>query len=107
LSQLFREDELVASDIPWAVAWYSDRSALWVPVREGDFIEINDRVRIVSGMYLTQATLQRHTVLEEWLGHEQFLLRLFQPAPPPGFPLQVYRTVTPDGEQVLLSNRPR
>ena len=107
LGRMFREDELLASDIPWAVAWYADRSALWVPLREKDFIEINDRVRVVSGMYLTQETLQRESVLEEWLGQEVFLLRLFQPPPPPGFPLQSYRAMTPDGEQALLSNRIR
>ncbi len=107
LGRMFRENELLASDIPWAMAWYGDRTTLWVPPRERDFIEINDRVRIVSGLYLTQETLQRKLVLEEWLGQEQFILRLFQPPPPAGFPLQVYRSVTPDGEQVLLSNRQR
>jgi hypothetical protein len=41
------------------------------------------------------------------LGQEQFLLRLFQPPVPEGFPLRNYRPMTPDGEQVLLSNRAR
>lgn len=107
LGRMFREDELLASDIPWAVAWYADRSTLWMPQRERDFIEINDRVRLISGVYLTQETLERRKVLEEWLGQEHFVLRLFQPPPPEGFPLRVYRAMTPDGEQVLLSNRPR
>lgn len=107
LGRIFREDELLASDIPWAVAWYADRSTLWAPLRENDFIEINDRVRVITGMYLTQETLEQKTILEEWLGEERFLLRLFQPSPPSGFPLQSYRPMTPDGEQILLSNRTR
>jgi len=107
LGRIFRADELLASDIPWAVAWYGDRSTLWMPQRERDFIEINDRVRIISGVYLTQETLERRKVLEEWLGQDQFILRLFQPPPPEGFPLRIYRAMTPDGEQVLLSNRSR
>jgi len=107
LGRIFRADELLASDIPWAVAWYGDRSALWMPPRERDFIEINDRVRLVTGVYLTQETLEQKKVLEEWLGQDHFILRLFQPPPPEGFPLRVYRAMTPDGEQVLLSNRSR
>lgn len=107
LGRMFREDELLASDIPWAVAWYADRATLWMPGRREDFIEINDRVHMVSGVYLTQATLQRHRVLDEWSGREQFVLRLYQPPAPAGFPLRVYQTMTPDGEQVLLTNRER
>jgi len=107
LGRIFREDELLGSDIPWAVAWYADRSTLWMPKREKDFMEINDHVRVIAGVYLTQKTLEQESVLEEWLGEERFVLRLCQPPPPPGFPLQVYRPMTPDGEQVLLSNRSR
>jgi len=107
LGRTFREDELLASDIPWAVAWYADRATLWIPVQERDFIEINDRIRVISGVYLTQETLERRKVLEEWRGQEQFVLRLFQPPAPEGFPLRGYRPMTPDGEQILVSNRSR
>jgi hypothetical protein len=107
LGRLFRHEDLLASDIPWAVAWYGDRSALWMPTRERDFMAIHDDVRMISGVYLTQETLERKMVLEEWLGQDQFILRLFQPPPPAGFPLQLYRAMTPDGEQVLLNSRLR
>jgi 4-amino-4-deoxy-L-arabinose transferase-like glycosyltransferase len=105
LGRTFRSDELLASDIPWAVAWYADRSALWMPWRERDFIEINDRVRMVSCVYLTQATLQDVSAFEMLLHKEEFVLRLYQPPVPERFPLKHYRTLPPDGEQVLLSNR--
>ena len=27
------EDEIIASDQPWAVAWYTDRRSLWLPMK--------------------------------------------------------------------------
>ncbi len=31
LASQVREDEIVVTDQPWAVAWYADRTALWLP----------------------------------------------------------------------------
>ena len=31
LASLTQENEIVVSDIPWAVAWYADRTSLWLP----------------------------------------------------------------------------
>jgi len=35
------EKALMVSDIPWAVSWYGNRNALWLPGRVVDFEEIN------------------------------------------------------------------
>ncbi len=102
----FRPEETLVSDIPWAVAWYADRTAIWQPYDQQDFITINDRLRFVSGIYLTQATLQNLTVVEMLTGRQRFWIQMFQP-PPPDFPLQFYRPLTPDGQQVLIGNRAR
>ena len=32
------EDEIIASDMPWGVAWYADRKSLWIPMTINDFI---------------------------------------------------------------------
>ncbi len=37
-----RENEIVVTDQPWAVAWYADRTALWLPNRVDDFEEIEN-----------------------------------------------------------------
>jgi hypothetical protein len=37
LAELTRENEIVVSDQPWAVAWYADRTSLWLPKRVEDF----------------------------------------------------------------------
>ena len=35
-------NEIVASDMPWAVAWYADRKSLWVPETPDELYQIND-----------------------------------------------------------------
>jgi len=54
--------ELVMSDMPWAVAWYADRKAIWLPINavdplgEEDFEAIHNRRHKVTGLHLTQFT---------------------------------------------------
>jgi hypothetical protein len=40
LAPQVREDEIVVTDQPWAVAWYADRTALWLPNRLSVFKEL-------------------------------------------------------------------
>jgi hypothetical protein len=110
LGQAFREEELLASDIPWAVAWYADRSAVWLPFSEQDYIAINDEVRLITGIYLTEATLQQAGPVEMLTGYQHFWVRLYNPPPPPNFPLQSWQKLPiplPQAQHILLSNRPR
>jgi len=47
-------DRVIVSDVPWAVAWYGDRSSLWLPARVGDYEEINlYYVPPVEAFYIT------------------------------------------------------
>jgi hypothetical protein len=109
LGKVFGENEVLVSDIPWAVAWYADRSAIWEPFEERDFLAINDNVKVVSGIYLTQETLLRQNVLEMVSGYQRYWIQMFdlQHFPPANFPLQITRPLTPDGQQVLISDRRR
>ncbi len=58
-----KPDELMMSDLPWAVAWYGNRRCVWTPlyVRSAtgkeDFYAINDQRRAIAALYLTHATL--------------------------------------------------
>jgi hypothetical protein len=107
LGKWFGEQELLCSDIPWAVAWYADRSAVWNPYEEQDFFGINDNVKVMSGIYLTQETLSAQDVLQMITGYQRFWIQMFdlKTFPPPKFPLQIARPWTPDGQQVLITNR--
>ena len=53
-------DEVIGSDMPWAVAWYADRKSLWIPTRYQDFMGMSDYARLpgpLAGLFLT--TLSR------------------------------------------------
>jgi len=106
LGKVFTEEEVLCSDIPWAVAWYGDRATIWAPYEEKDYMAINDGLRFISGIYLTQATFQGITTMQLLSGEQRFWVRMFQP-PPPNFPLQAIQAVTPDGQQVLISTHAR
>jgi hypothetical protein len=109
LGKAFDKDEVLVSDIPWAVAWYADRSAIWEPFEGKDFLQINYDVKRVSGIYLTQETLLQQDVLEMVSGYQRYWIQMFdlQHFPPANFPLQFTRPLTPDGQQVLISDRHR
>jgi hypothetical protein len=49
-------EEIVASDMPWAVAWYADRRSLWLPDTIQVMTELGDYNVLggpVNGLYLT------------------------------------------------------
>jgi hypothetical protein len=51
-------EELVMSDIPWAVAWYGDRQCTWTTLNaQYEFIALNDFIKPVNALYLTLYTL--------------------------------------------------
>jgi hypothetical protein len=56
LNDWMKPDEVTASDVPWAVAWYADRRALWLPDTLRVFNEFSDYKTLggpVNGLYLT------------------------------------------------------
>ena len=42
LAEEVRGEEIIVSDQPWAVAWYSDRTSLWLPKRVDDFTYLEE-----------------------------------------------------------------
>jgi hypothetical protein len=57
LAELTRENEIVVSDQPWAVAWYADRTSLWLPKRISDFTFLeklaNEQNEPVAGILIS------------------------------------------------------
>jgi hypothetical protein len=56
LRQWTLQREIIASDMPWGVAWYADRKSLWLPMTLKDFTTLNDYDQLkgqVVGLYLT------------------------------------------------------
>jgi hypothetical protein len=51
-----KPNEIIASDMPWAVAWYSDRKSLWLPTKLKTLTEFYDLQTLgapIAGIYLT------------------------------------------------------
>jgi dolichyl-phosphate-mannose-protein mannosyltransferase len=56
LNDWMKPEEVTASDMPWAVAWYADRRSLWLPDTLRvltDFGDFNVLGAPVNGLYLT------------------------------------------------------
>jgi 4-amino-4-deoxy-L-arabinose transferase-like glycosyltransferase len=53
-----KPNELMMSDVPWAVAWYGQRQCAWLSMNaQDDFFAINDYLKPVQALYLTPQTL--------------------------------------------------
>jgi hypothetical protein len=89
-----KPDELMMSDVPWAVAWYGQRQCIWLTLTaDDDFFAVNDYMKPVQALYLTPETLDgkffsdmAHGGKNSW-GHF-ILLVTVQNEFPKGFPLR-------------------
>jgi len=76
------ESEVIASDMPWAVAWYADRKSLQIPVSISDFLNLYDWSELTGslvGLYLTPITGNKALVSDVLKGEDKdwapFVLR--------------------------------
>jgi hypothetical protein len=104
-------NELVMSDIPWAVAWYGNRTCILLTSNSDREYEAINARRTIHGLYLTSVTLDGR-FLSDWVrgeyeGWGMFILDLLlKREVPTGFPLQR----APTGffpEQLFLSDKER
>jgi len=121
-AHVLSDKELMMSDIPWAVAWYGDRQAVWMtlnatasadnPVQwQESFFAINDVLKPINVLYLTPRSLDGR-FQTDWLhagdaSWGQFIINtLANKQVPAAFPL---RKVPPGylPEQLLLSDSAR
>ena len=105
-------DELMLSDIPWAVAWYSDRPCLWATRNlEQDFYKINDEYAPIKAVYLTPMTTNKRFMSEVLKDPDAAWARFYMDVQlrqnlPKGFPLKYgHPGVMPD--QLYVSDRQR
>jgi hypothetical protein len=111
LNNWTNENEIIASDMPWAVAWYADRKSLWVPKTTTDFIALNDYKSLGShlvGLYLTPVTgnrgFMRDIVKGEYKEWAPFILRQVSVK---DFPLRAVTAMPIDNECVFYADRDR
>lgn len=93
---MMHPDELMMSDIPWAVAWYGERPCAWLTLNDAGSFDELDHLKPVQALYLTQRTTDR-PFLSQILGNqhswEHFLFNSLPESEwphgtiPTGFPL--------------------
>ena len=104
-------DELMMSDVPWAVAWYGNRPCVWFTLDWQDDFNAVNKLKPVQALYFTPQTMDGKFVSEWMEGSERswgnFLFQaLDEKRVPDKFPL----TKAPAGfipEQMFLSDRER
>jgi Dolichyl-phosphate-mannose-protein mannosyltransferase len=92
-------DELMMSDMPWAVAWYGRHPCIAISPDTGDsFFAINDSFRSIKGIYLTTLTLDDKFLSNVARGDQDswphFVLQAASKSEfPDHFPLQVPKAI--------------
>jgi len=61
----FSPDEIIGTDMPWAIAWYADRRSIWLPVEQSDLVDLSDYQRLgapISALYFTPISGTQNTL---------------------------------------------
>ena len=110
-SNWMKENELMMSDVPWAVAWYGRHQCVWLtPNAQNDFFALNDNLKPVQALYLTPLTTDGK-FLTDWVLNDRswgdfIILGVLQNQIPTGFPLRSAPTgFLPD--RLFLTDRVR
>jgi hypothetical protein len=103
--------EIVASDMPWAIAWYSDRKSLLLPWDRKRFYGYHDLESLggpIVGLYLTPITLDKELSSDITLGEykDWATILLGLPQGLNDFPLQSH-TGLAENRCLLLMDRDR
>ena len=103
-----KQNDLVMSDLPWAVAWYGNQDCVWLTRKvQPDFYTFNDRWP-VSALYFTEITTeQQYTarmVNAPELNWERFMLAMQIKADlPDGFPLKAVSNIFSPGQWLFFA----
>jgi Dolichyl-phosphate-mannose-protein mannosyltransferase len=111
LSDWFDEKEVIASDMPWAVAWYANRPSILLPQTVKDFNKLSDyRVlgSAIHGLYLTPVTGNQRLFGDIYKGaYTDWVFLITRPPNVQGFPLQFFTPLPIDGECIIFADRDR
>jgi hypothetical protein len=97
-----KPEELMMSDMPWAVAWYGNRKCLWATLdapsdlkmsKNSDFFAVHDFQKPIQGILLTRLTTDAKWFSQMIQGQDfawgKFMLEcLLRTNVPSGFPLK-------------------
>jgi len=105
LSKTLSEREIICSDIPWATAWYGDRTSILLPKTPNEFIDINDNKRNISALYITSITHDQPFASHLRTGFEKEWFPIIIGQIPHDFPLDKFFQIS--NNQIFISDRKR
>jgi hypothetical protein len=71
ISGWMKPNEMMMSDVPWAIAWYGQRQCTWLTLDSQDeFFAVNDYLKPVQALYLTPQTMDAKFA-SEWVKADQ------------------------------------
>jgi hypothetical protein len=70
VAAMMQPDELMMSDIPWAVAWYGARPCAWLTLDDAETYKEMDKLKPVRAVFLTQRTSDRR-FLSQMIANQQ------------------------------------
>ena len=111
LGDWYGEKEIIASDMPWAVAWYAQRKSVLLPESVRAFNRLNDYRTLgepVSGLYLTPITGNLRLFSDIYKGaYKEWALLITRPPKVDGFALPFYTALPIEGECIIFADRDR
>jgi len=76
LKKVVKENEIVVADQPWAVAWYADRVALWLPTTKRGFEKFEtiaaDAQTPLTGILISPVSNQHGSIAEIYQQYQDF-----------------------------------
>jgi hypothetical protein len=105
VTRLAAPHQWVATDMPWATAWYGDRASVWLPETTADFTRLNDDINESAFVFFTPVTLMKPAMyltsgeMKDWMG------LVYGSNLPDNFPFHRYAKLPPGGpEYIVISN---
>ncbi|MEW6160985.1 MAG: glycosyltransferase family 39 protein, partial [Verrucomicrobiota bacterium] len=85
VADFMKPDELMMSDIPWAVAWYGNRQCVWLTLdapekskgSQSDFFRISDYEKPILGIYFTPRTIDARFLSQTMTGGPEWVWSRF------------------------------
>ncbi len=106
VSLILKTNELMCTDMPWATAWYGQRSSLFLPATLEDYYEINDSTKRISGLYFTTLTRDKPYVRQLLTGPYRSWFPLLEGRIPSDFALNQGFPLN-NMDQLFLTDRTR
>jgi hypothetical protein len=106
VSRVLGPSETLCTDIPWATAWYGNRTSLLLPRTLPELLSIHTNRLRLGGIYLTTETSNRPYAGDLLEGAERDWLPLLNGEIPAGFPFRFGFTLPPGRrDEVFLTDR--